>query len=403
MHMSFRDNLDRFEQFATDVILERRFGKRALLLRWFLYALSWLFRGIVQARLWLSRTRIRKGRQLGVMIVSVGNLTVGGTGKTPVVERLARELKDGGRNVAILSRGYKSRKLPVLRRWRRAFFGKFKPRVVHDGKKLLLDSAWAGDEPYMLARSLANVPVLVHKNRARAGLAAVSDFKADILILDDGMQYLDIEHRLDICLIDRQAPFGNEFLLPRGTLREPPSNLRRANFILITKAVPGESRELIQRIREYNRTADIVECVHQPMYLRNIYDPADCLPLTHLRDKYVGVLSGIARPESFEDTLRQLGANLVITSRFADHHRFRGQELQDFVARCARRDLDFIVTTEKDCVRFPTRIGEAEKPEVPIYFLRVEIEIIAGQQHWDRLIARLTERREVVAPERVLV
>ena len=401
--MSFRDNIDRFEQFATDVILERRFGKRALLLRWLLYALSWLFRGIVQTRLWLYRVRIRKARQLGVMIVSVGNLTVGGTGKTPVVERLARELKDGGRNVAILSRGYKNRKLPVLRRLRRKFFGKFKPRVVHDGKKLLLDSAWAGDEPYMLARSLGDVPVLVHKNRARVGLAAVAEFKADVLILDDGMQYLDIEHRVDICLIDRQAPFGNEFLLPRGTLREPPSNLRRANFILITKAVPGESRALIKRIRQYNRTADIVECVHKPVYLQNIYDPADRLPLSHLRGKYLGVLSGIARPESFEDTLRKLGAILEITTRFADHHRFRGQELQDFVARCARRDADFIVTTEKDGVRFPARIGGADKPEVPIYFLRVEIEIIAGQENWDRLIARLTQRREVVAPERVLV
>ncbi len=401
--MSFRDELDRFEQFATDVILERRFGKRALLLRWLLYALSWLFRGIVQARLWLSRVRIRKGRQLGVMVVSIGNLTVGGTGKTPVVERLARELKDGGRNVAILSRGYKNRKLPLLRRLRRKYFGKFKPRVVHDGKKLLLDSEWAGDEPYMLARSLADVPVLVHKNRARAGSVAVADFKADMLILDDGMQYLDLEHRLDICLIDRQAPFGNEFLLPRGTLREPPANLRRANLILITKAVPGESRALIKRIRQYNRTADIVECIHQAKYLRNIYDPADCLPLSHLQDKYIGVLSGIARPESFEGTLRELGANIEITTRFADHHRFRGQELQDFVARCARRDTDFIVTTEKDGVRFPARIGDAEKPEVPIYFLRVEIEIIAGQEHWDRMIARLTQRREVVAPERVLV
>jgi tetraacyldisaccharide 4'-kinase len=401
--MSFRDNIDRFEQFATDVILERRFGKRALLLRWLLYAFSWLFRGIVHLRLWLYRVRIRKARQLGVMVVSIGNLTVGGTGKTPVVERLARELKDGGRNVAILSRGYKSRKLPVLRRLRRKFFGKFKPRVVHDGKKLLLDSAWAGDEPYMLARSLADVPVLVHRNRARAGLAAVSDFKADVLILDDGMQYLDIEHRVDICLIDRQAPFGNEFLLPRGTLREPPGNLRRANFILITKAVPGESRALIKRIRQYNRTADIVECVHKPVYLQNIYDPADRRPLSDLRDKYLGVLSGIARPESFERTLRDLGANLEIKTRFADHHRFRGQELVDFVARCARRDADFIVTTEKDGVRFPSQLGGADRPEVPIYFLRVEIEIIAGQENWDRLIARLTQRREVVAPERVLV
>src|SRR6186997_1440402 len=157
--MALRDSLDRFEQFATDVILERRFGKRAMLLRWFLYGLSWIFRGMAQTRLWLYRKRIKKARQLGVMVVSVGNLTVGGTGKTPVVERLARELQDGGRTVAILSRGYKNRKLPVLRRLRRKFFGKFKPRVVHDGKKLLLDSAWAGDEPFMLARSLGDVPV----------------------------------------------------------------------------------------------------------------------------------------------------------------------------------------------------------------------------------------------------
>jgi len=401
--MAFRDSLDRFEQFATDVILERRFGKRALLLRWFLYCLSWLFRGIVKTRLWLYRRRIRKARQLGVTVVSIGNLTVGGTGKTPVVERLARQLKDGGRNVVILSRGYKSRKHPFLRRLRRNFFGKFKPRVVHDGKRLLMDSAWAGDEPYMLARSLANVPVVVDRNRAKAGAFAVKEFNADVLILDDGMQYLDVEHRLDICLIDRQAPFGNEFLLPRGTLREPPSHLRRANYILITKAIPGESAALIDRIRQYNRTAEIIECVHQPKHLENLYDPADRLPLSHLRDKYIGVLSGIARPESFEDMLKKLGAELVITARFADHHRFRGQELQDFVARAVRRDLDFIVTTEKDGVRFPARIGGADKPEVPIYFLRVAIEIIAGQESWDGLIARLTQRRKVAARERVLV
>jgi tetraacyldisaccharide 4'-kinase len=401
--MAFRDSLDRFEQFATDVILERRFGKGAMVLRWFLYGLSWLFRGGVQTRLWLYRQRIRRARQLGVMVVSVGNLTVGGTGKTPVVERLARELTDGGRRVVVLSRGYKNKKLPLLRRLRRKFFGKFKPRVVHDGTRLLMDSAWAGDEPYMLARSLGNVPVLVHRNRARAGRIAVEDFGADLVILDDGMQYLDVEHRVDICLIDRQAPFGNEFLLPRGTLREPPPNLRRAGYILITKAVPGASGPLIQRIREYNKTADIIECVHKPMYLQNLYDPADRLPLSALEGKYAGVLSGIAQPGSFEATLKSLGAKLEVTSRFADHHRFRDQELLDFIARCARRDLDLIVTTEKDAVRFPVRIAGIEKPEVPVYYLRVEIEIIAGHENWERLVARLTEPQKLLVPERVVV
>ena len=401
--MALRDSLDRFEQFATDVILERRFGKRAMLLRWFLYALSWLFRGAVQTRLWLYRKRIRKARQMGVMVVSVGNLTVGGTGKTPVVEKLARELQDGGRHVAILSRGYKSKKLPFIRRLRRRWFGKFKPRVVHDGRRLLLDSAWAGDEPYMLARSLGNVLVLVDRDRARTGRHVIREFNADLLILDDGMQYQDIEHRIDICLIDRQAPFGNEYLLPRGTLREPPSNLARASYILITKAVPGESGPLIHRIRQYNRTAPIIECAHGPRYLQNLYDADDRIPLHWLRGKYVGAISGIARPESFEAALQKLGVNLVIASRFADHHRFSDEELSEFIARAIRRDLDAVITTEKDAVRFPAKIPGIDRLDVPIYFLRVEIEIISGHDHWDRLIKGLTERRKVRVPERVFV
>jgi tetraacyldisaccharide 4'-kinase len=401
--MALRDSLDRFEQFATDVILERRFGKRAMLLRWLLFCLSWVFRGVVQLRLWLYRKRIRKARQLGVMIVSVGNLTVGGTGKTPVVEKLARELQDGGRRVAILSRGYKSKKLPMVRRMRRRWFGKFKPRVVHDGRRLLLDSAWAGDEPYMLARSLGNVLVLVDRDRARTGRHVIREFNADLLILDDGMQYQDIQHRIDICLVDRQAPFGNEYLLPRGTLREPPSNLARASYILITKALPGENGALIQRIRQYNRTAPIIESAHGPRYLQNLYDSEDRKPLDWLKEKYVGAISGIARPESFEGALSKLGANLVITSRFADHHRFSDEELSEFIARSARRDLDMIVTTEKDAVRFPQKIAGVEKMEVPIYFLRVEIEIISGHEHWNQLIQRLTQRPPVKKPEPIYV
>lgn len=401
--MAFRDDLDRFEQFATDVILERRFGKRAMLLRWMLYLLSWLFRGIAQTRLFLYRHRIFNARQLGVTVVSVGNLTVGGTGKTPVVERLARELQDRGRRVAILSRGYKSKKLPLMRRIRRRWFGKFKPRIVHDGRKVLLDSAWAGDEPYMLARSLGDVLVVVDRDRARAGRHVIRDFGADILILDDGMQYLDIQHRIDICLIDAQAPFGNEFLLPRGTLREPPGNLHRASYILITKAIAGQTDKLIQRIRRYNHTAEIIESAHGPRYLQNLYDPADRKPLEWVAGKYVGAISGIARPESFESALEKLGANLVITSRYADHHRYHDEELTEFIARAIRRDLDCIVTTEKDAVRFPKKIAGIERIEVPIYYLRVEIEIIGGHEAWDVLIRRLTERAEIMIPERVLV
>jgi len=391
--------LEAFEEFAIDVILERRYGKRAMALRWFLLSLSYLFTVGVQTRLWLFRHRFLRSHHPACFVISIGNLTVGGTGKTPVVEKFARTLQDHGRRVAILSRGYKSKKPPLFRRLQRKWLGleRRKPRIVHDGKRLLLDSRFAGDEPYMLAKSLANVIVLVDKDRVRSAMHAIREMKCDTLILDDGMQYLHLKHRLEICLIDAQAPFGNEYLLPRGTLREPPTNLRRASYIFITKTPEKGNAELIQRIREYNRTAEIVECRHQPLYLRNLYDPDDRKPLEYLQGRYIAALSGIARPESFEQSLVALGANLEITKSFADHHRFTDRELQEFATRCSRRDLDLIVTTEKDSVRFPSGIAGLE---TPVYYLRVEIEILSGHESWESLVERLCRPQKLLAPER---
>ena len=393
-----RRQLDEFEQFAIDVILERRYGKRAFLLRWLLLALSGIFRGIVQARLWLYRHRLFRERNPGVIVISIGNLTVGGTGKTPVVEMFARTLQDGGRRVAILSRGYKAKKPPLFRRLQRKWLGmeRRKPRVVHDGQTLLLDSRFAGDEPFMLAKSLGNVVVLSYKDRVRSALYAIQKLGCDTLILDDGMQYLALRHRLEICLIDRQAPFGNEFLLPRGTLREPPANLRRANYVFITKCADAGNAELIARIREYNRTAEIIQTTHQPLYLQDLYT-GERLPLSALDGKYIAAISGIARPESFEEKLTQLGAELVFSKQFADHHRFTDQELAEFHQRCVRRDLDFAVTTEKDAVRFPAKF---DAQDVPIVFLRVEIEILSGHESWQKLVDRICEPQPLVAPER---
>src|SRR3984885_4117422 len=169
--------LEAFEEFAIDVILERRYGKRAALLRWFLFGLSWLFRTGVQTRLWLFRPRFLRSHHPACLVISIGNLTVGGTGKTPVVEIFARTLQDHGRRVAILSRGYKSKKPPLFRRLQRKWLGleRRKTRVVHDGQRLLLDSRFAGDEPFMLAKSLANVIVLVDKDRVRSAMYAIRE------------------------------------------------------------------------------------------------------------------------------------------------------------------------------------------------------------------------------------
>src|SRR2546429_4998472 len=248
--------LEQLEEFGIDVVLERRHGIRASILRGILYALSFVYDRIVQLRLFFYRKRILREHTLGCLVISIGNLTVGGTGKTPIVEKFARALRAGGRRVAILSRGYKSVPRRAPRKWWQFLRKKepAPPRIVSDGKTLLLDSLTAGDEPYMLANNLKDVIVVVDKDRVKSGLFAIKELKADTLLLDDGLQYLHLKHRLDIVLIDKQAPFGNEHLLPRGTLREPPRNLRRAGYIFITTSTDAPNDQLIRRMLPYNRT-----------------------------------------------------------------------------------------------------------------------------------------------------
>src|SRR5438128_11734728 len=293
--------LENLEQFAIDVILERRHGTRAGILRGILYALSFIYERLVQLRLYLYRKRIFRERTLGCLVISIGNLTVGGTGKAPIVEKFARALQSGGRRVASLSRGYKSVPRPSKRSWLHGLGKKdvAPPRIVSDGKSLLLDSVTAGDEPYMLAHNLKDVIVLVDKDRVKSGRFAIDKWQVDTLLLDDGLQYLHLKHRLDMVLVDRQAPFGNEFLLPRGTLRDRPRNLRRASYIFITKSTGEPNDALIQRIRRYNRTAEIIECAHKPLYLQNVYT-GDRLPLEKLRGAFLDPICGIAASESFD-------------------------------------------------------------------------------------------------------
>ena len=379
--------LERFERYAVDVILERREGGRANALKFVLGGFALVYERAVQARLALYRSRFLRAQELGCQVVSIGNLTVGGTGKTPVAEMLARELQRRGRRVAILSRGYKSVPRPFLQRLQNKIFKHldlFPPRIVSDGKDVLLDSRHAGDEPFMLAKNLPGVCVLVDKDRVKSGLHSLRRFGSDILLLDDGLQYQRLRHRMDVVLVDRQAPFGNEHLLPRGTLREPPANLRRASFIIITKSGPEPDAELLARLRRLNRTAAIIECSHAPRYWQDLRTGAR-FPLDHLKGRHVGAMSGIARPESFEEGVRQLGAHVDIAKGFADHHRFTKKEILRFLEWCDRRSLDALVTTEKDAVRFP----DIEAPPVPMLFLRVEIEILRGRDNWDDLLSRL--------------
>ena len=390
---------EKLEQFVVDVILDKRSGARAAILRAFLGSMSGLYGAAVKSRLWLYRNRILRERNLGCLVVSIGNLTVGGTGKTPVVEKFARSLQDGGRRVAILSRGYKSVKPPFLKRLAGKLKGQAEeidpPRVVSDGKSLLLDSKTAGDEPYMLAANLRDIPVVVDKDRVKSGKHAIAELNCDTLILDDGLQYLRLRHRLDIVLVDRWQPFGTEKLLPRGTLREPHRNLKRASYIFITKCNGESNQELIDRIRLYNRTAEIIECEHRPCHLEHL-ETRERVSLDKLKGAKVGTVSAIAVPESFEFGVKKLGAEIGATCRFMDHHRFTEQEIITFINCCIESDVEMIVTTEKDAVRFP-RIA---RMDIPIYFLRVEIGVLSNEESFDQCIARICQPREDVGARR---
>ncbi|MEG1479843.1 MAG: tetraacyldisaccharide 4'-kinase [Kiritimatiellia bacterium] len=372
-------NIERLESYVIPLIQQEGadqkvtdFWPRVLLA--VLRGISLVYGVAVWLRMYFFRVGVLRRWPLGCQVISVGNVTAGGTGKTPVVEIFARELTKENRKVAILSRGYRRKEKPFFQR---IFSGEMAPTlVVSDGRRVLLDSEIGGDEPYMLASNLPGVVVLVDRNRVKSGRYAIRKFGCDTLILDDGFQYQKLKHSHDIVLVDQTNPFGNGNLLPRGVLRESIKNLRRADFIFITKS-QGHSEALEERIRKLNHHAEIIECCHAPKALRNVYGQ-EVKPLEWLAGKKVLALSGIAVPQSFEGFLTRYGAELTECVRYADHHRYAMQEVINVVNRAADLGCDALITTEKDAVRFPLLATTA----VPVYYLRIEIEILKGAQNF---------------------
>ena len=390
MKSRFKDRVDEtvrnFEQFTVDVIYDRRQGGKVRLFSLFLKSLSYLYGAIVGSKLFLYNQMVFKNQPLGCLVIVVGNLTVGGTGKTPIVERIAKTLAARGRSVCILSRGYKSKKEPKWKRaWRNISHGKApEPKVVSNGKEVLLDSRFAGDEPYMLAKNLPGVAVVVDKNRVMAGAYAIRKFGVDTLILDDGFQYLPLKGRLNLVLVDKSNPFGNEELLPRGILREPIRNIQRASYVFITKSDGKDSTALRQQILDHKPDADIIECTHRPTKL-SLIDGDEELPLEVLQGKKVACFSGIAVPESFEEFLTELGATLLVKDRFLDHHRLSDYELASMYQRFSDAEVEMVITTEKDAARLDVDYS----PPLKTYYLRLEIDILDGADDFEEAINRI--------------
>ena len=388
--MTLREIGEHIEQYFIEIIRERRKAPFDSFVKGLLFVASRFYLRAINTRIWLYDNRVIRYRAIGCLVVSIGNLTCGGTGKTPIVEIIARTLSQKGRRVAVLSRGYRSKdKRGFFEKLRKRLFSKkmeVPPRVVSDGKNLLHDSITAGDEPYMLASNLKDVAVLVDKDRVKSGLYAIDEFGTDVLILDDGFQYLRLKAHINIILVDSTSPFDNHHVLPRGLMREPIEHILRADYVFLTKSDGSPRlRHLKEFIRKHNHRAEIIECCHKPKYLEEVFDRGRRHPLESLQGKKIASISAIANPASFEGFLEDLGGELVLKRHYADHHRYRQQEMIDFINDAKAAGAELIVTTEKDAVRMP----RLDRRDIDIQFLRVEIDILSGQENFDQCISRI--------------
>jgi tetraacyldisaccharide 4'-kinase len=372
----WRRLFDKFAQFIADVLYDRKTTLVAKMLGMLLLPLSFIFLLIVKIRVWLYQKRLLYSQSLGCHVIVVGNITMGGTGKTPVAEYLAKLLLTMGRKPAIISRGYKSKNESRCKKFLRwlTHSPDRPPKIVSDGKNVLLDSELAGDEPYMLAKNLRGVPVIVDKDRIKAGRYAIKRFGSDVLILDDGYQYLRLRSTLRMVLIDKNNPFGNYRFIPRGILREPLSHLDRASCIFLTKSNGVRNHGLEQEIHSVNYGIQIVECCHRLCYFVS-HDDRKILPLEILRGKDVAIFCAIASPDGFEQFILSLGANIIYKKRYIDHHRFTNTELTGINERA--KNADFLITTEKDAVRIASNF----KFDIPFFYMRIRIQFLHNE-HW---------------------
>jgi tetraacyldisaccharide 4'-kinase len=342
---------------------EKPLGERILLFP--LYLLSLPYGWAVRARSLFYTLELLKTKTLPCPVISVGNISVGGTGKTPLVMTLAKALRERGIPVAILSRGYKRTKISEP--------------VVSDGKSLFLSPEASGDEPFLMAQVCKGVPVLVGKDRFANGRVALERFGTKGLLLDDGYQHLPLHRDLDILLIDSHIGFGDHHLLPRGILREPLSHLRRAHLFLLTKVDDLETpRPLEKQIREIHPGAQVFHSHYQPV---GLVGPHGEEALDLLKGKKVLALSGIANPDSFSSLLKNCEMEIVGEVIFPDHHFYHPKDLSSITAKS--KGVDWIVTTEKDMLKL-RRLGI---DDLPIRSLRIEMKIWEEEAFFNRVIS----------------
>lgn len=342
-------------------------------MRWWLLWAGWLYglAGRVRAALYRRGWLVR--RTLPVPVISVGNLTVGGTGKTPLVIRLAEWLVGEGRRVAILSRGY--------RRARSA-----SRLVVSDGASLLVGPEEAGDEPYLIARRCPGAIVAVGADRYELGRWILDRFPVECILLDDGFQHLALHRDADLLLVDATDIDGLRAVFPAGRLREPIDAAARATMIVVTKADrPQQAAAVVESLRPIV-AAPVAQAVFRPETMVSVKSGA-LEPLSRCRGKTALLCSGIADPESFRTLAIRLGMTPVDSLIYRDHHRYTGEDVSNVRAKAAAVKADMIVTTEKDAGKLAPLLAPSDSDW---WAVRLGTDIIAGEQELLGLIATVS-------------
>jgi tetraacyldisaccharide 4'-kinase len=343
------------------------------LLKLFFYILS-LFYGLgYHFKIFLYQSGMVKPKKLKAKVISIGNITLGGTGKTPLVIYVSQKLKEKKLKVAILTRGYKRRKKELT-------------ELVGENKNKI---PWSevGDEPYLLASRLYDVPVVVSKDRSTSGVCAEKKYRAEVLVLDDGFQHWKLSRNLDIVVIDATNPFGNSKLFPAGILREPLSSLRRADIFVLNKADQILNKEnLIQMLRGYNQYAPIIESVYAINSIERLLEHS-LIEEKHLEGKKCLAFSGIGNPISFEKSLKRLKVEVLKHHRFADHFFYQKKYILNLEKKAQELGADFMITTEKDSVRIPMM----NELKIPIYVFKIDLVITKGEEiFWKKIEGLLT-------------
>lgn len=328
-----------------------------------LYSLSKIYNLAIFLRNTAFKKKFIKIKKAPCKVISIGNITVGGTGKTPFTCLLAKKLQYNGLKVAIVSRGYKRK-------------GSNKICLVSDRDKILTSAIYSGDEPYMLSQKIPGVPVIVGKNRYKCSLFAKNKFNIDVIILDDAYQHQYIYRDINILIINANNPFGNGQLLPCGILREPIDSIQRANLIIINKTQNNLLlTPIYSKIQKYNPNVPILKATYKPKLLIPINNSNESQKINFLREKKVLAFSGIGDPVSFITCLKNEGINIKKYLIFSDHHWFSKKDIETILHHSL--DVDCILTTDKDRIKIEKFLNLFSKP---IFRLSMALNIINGER-----------------------